>query len=389
MTSFALRPVLAKAGAGLFLAAVVGTAAWRVFSGGRPSAAGPSAGSVASAPDAAGHRHEALWWTPLPGGEAQCTLCPNACRLRDGRIGLCRVRQNIDGTLYSLSYGQVAAAHVDPVEKKPFYHVLPGSRAFSLATPGCNLRCLFCQNWEISQSHPWEVATRTVSPEEVVAAALQSGAESIAFTYSEPTVFYEYMLDIARLAQARGLKTLVVSAGFINPEPLRALLPHVDACKIDFKGFDPAFYENLTGGSREPVLEAMKIIRESGVWLEVVNLLVTGQNDGEDDVRALARWVRDNLGADVPLHFSRFHPMHKLANLPPTPVETVLRARRIALEEGLQYVYTGNIPSAEGDSTRSPRSGEIVIERKGYHVIRNRLANGVAPDGEPIPGVWK
>ena len=388
MTAFALRPVLTKVGAGLFLAAVVGMAAWLVFSGGGPSAAGPSAGSVASAPDAA-DRREALWWNSLPGGDVQCTLCPNACRLGDGQIGLCRVRQNIDGTLRSLSYGQVAAAHVDPVEKKPFYHVLPSSRAFSLATPGCNLRCLFCQNWEISQSYPWEVATRTVSPEEVVAAALQSGAESIAFTYSEPTIFYEYMLDIARLAQARGLKTLVVSAGFINPEPLRALLPHVDAYKIDFKGFDPAFYETLTGGSREPVLEAMKIIRESGVWLEVVNLLVTGHNDGEDDVRALARWVRDNLGADVPLHFSRFHPMHKLANLPPTPVETVLRARRIALDEGLRYVYTGNIPSAEGDSTRSPRSGEIVIERKGYHVIRNRLAGGVAPDGEPIPGVWK
>jgi len=389
MTAFALRPVLTKVGAGLFLAAVVGMAAWLVFSGGGPSAAGPSAGSGASAPDAAGSRHEALWWNSLPGGDVQCTLCPNACRLGNGRIGLCRVRQNIGGTLYSLSYGQVATAHVDPVEKKPFYHVLPGSRAFSLATPGCNLRCLFCQNWEISQSYPWEVATRTVSPEEVVAAALQSGAESIAFTYSEPTIFYEYMLDIARLAQARGLKTLVVSAGYINPEPLRALLPHVDAYKIDFKGFDPVFYENLTGGARDPVLESMKIIRESGVWLEVVNLLVTGQNDGEDDVRALARWVRDNLGTDVPLHFSRFHPMHKLANLPPTPVETVLRARRIALEEGLQYVYTGNIPSDEGDSTRSPRSGEIVIERKGYHVIRNRLVDGVAPDGDPIPGIWK
>ena len=197
------------------------------------------------------------------------------------------------------------------------------------------------------------------------------------------------MLDIAKLAREKGLKTLVVSAGYINPEPLKALLPFIDAYKVDFKAFNPEFYTNLTGGSRDPVLEAMKIIRASGVWLEIVNLLVTGQNDSEDEVRQLARWVKENLGDDVPLHFSRFHPMHKLQNLPPTPVETVLRARRIALAEGLKYVYTGNIPAAEGDSTRSPRSGQIVIERKGYFVLRNDLQDGVAPDGERIPGLWQ
>ncbi len=355
----------------------------------RPPAATAASGTATSpAPAADAAAHEALWWKPLPGGDVQCTLCPNFCRLAEGQIGLCRVRRNTGGKLETLSYGQLAAVHVDPVEKKPFFHVLPGSDAFSIATPGCNLRCLFCQNWRISQSFPWEFETQNQSPEAVVDAALRSGARSIAFTYSEPTIFYEYMLDIARLAQARGLKTLVVSAGYINPDPLRALLPHIDAYKIDFKAFSSEFYENLTGGRREPVLEAMKIIHDSGVWLEVVNLLVTGQNDSEEDVRKLARWVRENLGPDVPLHFSRFHPMHKLANLPPTPVERVVRAREIALEEGLRYVYTGNIPSTGGDSTWSPATGEPVIECRGFFVLTNRLQNGTAPDGTPIPGLW-
>lgn len=339
-------------------------------------------------PAAAG-LHEASWYEKLANKLVHCTLCPNACRIPDGKIGRCRVRKNIGGRLYTLAYGQLAAVHVDPVEKKPFYHVLPGSKAFSLATPGCNMRCLFCQNWEISQSFPWEIKTIPTSPEQVVEAALRSGAQSIAFTYSEPTIFYEYMLAIAKLAKARGLKTLVVSNGYINPEPLKELLPFIDAYKVDFKAFNPEFYTRLTGGSRDPVLQAMKIIRESGTWLEVVTLLVTGQNDSEEEVRQLARWIRENLGPDVPLHFSRFHPQHKLANLPPTPVETIIRARNIALEEGLNFVYTGNLPYAPGDSTRSPETGEVVIERKGWFVVRNDLVNGVTPAGEKIPGVWE
>jgi len=378
-----------KALAFLFMLAIVGLGALLIWSREGPSQAAAPVPSSPSNPDAAAGLHEAMWYERLAGDLVHCTLCPNNCRLPDGQIGLCRVRKNIGGKLYALSYGALAAAHVDPVEKKPFYHVLPGSRAYSIATPGCNLRCLFCQNWEISQAFPWQVRTTSASPQDVVADAVRSGSQSIAFTYSEPTIFYEYMLDIAKLAREKGLKTLVVSAGYINPEPLKALLPFIDAYKVDFKAFNPEFYTNLTGGSRDPVLEAMKIIRASGVWLEIVNLLVTGQNDSEDEVRQLARWVKENLGDDVPLHFSRFHPMHKLQNLPPTPVETVLRARRIALAEGLKYVYTGNIPAADGDSTRSPRSGQIVIERKGYFVLRNDLQDGVAPDGERIPGLWQ
>ena len=379
------RALLKKIGAFLFLLATVGSAVWWVVSRERLPCAEASAAPVATE----GSLHEAMWYEKLAGGMVHCTLCPNSCRLPEGKIGLCRVRKNVGGKLYSLSYGQLASAHVDPVEKKPFYHVLPGSKAFSLATPGCNMRCLFCQNWEISQAFPWEVRTTAATPEQVVAEALRSGAQSIAFTYSEPTIFYEYMLDIAKLAKAKGLKTLVISNGYICPGPLKELLPFIDAYKVDFKAFDPAFYAELTGGNRDAVLQTMKIIRASGVWLEVVNLLVTGKNDDEKQVRALARWVKENLGDDVPLHFSRFFPMHKLANLPPTPVETVLRAREIAMEEGLKYVYCGNIPSDAGDSTHSPKTGQIVIERQGYFVVRNDLVDGVAPDGEKIPGVWK
>ena len=367
----------------LFLFAIVGLAALLVWSRERSGVA------VSRTPGAASGLHEAAWYEKLAHNLVHCQLCPNSCRLAEGQIGLCRARKNVGGKLYSLVYGQIASAHVDPIEKKPFFHVLPGSQAFSLATPGCNMRCLFCQNWEISQAFPWEVETTVSTPEQVVEAALRSGARSIAFTYSEPTIFYEYMLAIAKLAKAKGLKTLVVSNGYVNPGPLEELLPFIDAYKVDFKAFDPKFYAAVTGGSRDPVLRTMKTIREQGVWLEIVNLLVPGQNDGEDQIRQLARWVKDNLGADVPLHFSRFHPMHKLSNLPPTPIEKVVRAREIALAEGLEFVYTGNIPVASGDSTYSPATGEIVIERKGYCVLRNVLANGITPAGEKIPGVWQ
>ena len=373
----------------LFLFAVVGSAALVIYSRERTATAEAALPLSVAAPADARGLQEAAWYEKLADGLVHCQLCPNSCRLPEGQIGLCRVRKNIGGTLYSLSYGQIAAVHVDPIEKKPFFHVLPGNQAFSLATPGCNMRCLFCQNWEISQAFPWEVSTTATAPEQVVEAALRSGAKAIAFTYSEPTIFYEYVRDIAKLAKAKGLKTLVVSNGYIQPEPLKALLPFIDAYKVDFKAFDPKFYAEMTGGSRDPVLQAMKTIHESGVWLEIVNLLVTGKNDGEEQVRALARWVKENLGPDVPLHFSRFHPMHKLSNLPPTPIENVVRAREIALAEGLKYVYTGNVPDSAGDSTYSPKTGQIAIERKGYFVVRNDLTGGLAPDGEKIPGIWQ
>ena len=368
----------------LFLVCIVGAAGWTVYSreqGGVGEAVPP--------PQAAGKGYRALYYEKLAGGMVHCLLCPNNCRLSEGQIGICRARKNVNGELVSLVYGQVASAHVDPIEKKPFFHVLPGSKAFSIATPGCNMRCLFCQNWEISQAFPGEVETQPMSPEQVVDEAIRSGCKSIAFTYTEPIIYYEYVLDIAKLAKQKGLKAVVVSNGYINPEPLRELLKYIDAYKVDFKAFSDPFYRELTGGSLDPVLQSMKIIRQQGVWLEIVNLLIPGKNDSDDEIRALAKWIHANLGDDVPLHFSRFHPMHKLLNLPPTPVEKVIRARQMAMEEGLKYVYTGNIAYPAGDSTYSPKTGAVVIERQGYFVVSDHLKNGMAPDGEKIPGIWE
>ncbi|MDE1920875.1 MAG: AmmeMemoRadiSam system radical SAM enzyme [Candidatus Omnitrophica bacterium] len=332
--------------------------------------------------------HEALYYSKLYGGLVQCKLCPNLCILAPGEYGICKARKNINGKLYSLVYGKIAAAHLDPIEKKPFFHVLPGAQAFSIATTGCNIQCLFCQNWEISQAFPFDVPTRSASPKQVVQEALASGARAIAFTYSEPVISYEYVLDIAKLAKQAGLKTLMVSNGYIEQKPLKRLLKYIDAFKVDFKGFDEKFYTRLTAGHLQPVLETMKTIHQSGVWLEIVTLLVTGQNDSDRQIRGLADWIKTNLGDDVPLHFSRFYPQYKLLNVPPTPPETVIRARDIAMQEGLKYVYTGNIDYPPGEITFCPESGEKVIVRRGMFTIYNGLVNGACSDGEKIPGIW-
>ncbi|MBF0569340.1 MAG: AmmeMemoRadiSam system radical SAM enzyme [Candidatus Omnitrophica bacterium] len=327
---------------------------------------------------------EALW-----GKMVRCRLCPNRCILSPGQFGACKARKNFNGRIYSLVYGKIAAAHTDPIEKKPFFHVLPGEKAFSIATTGCNLHCLFCQNWEISQVFPTEAPTQDASPEEVVRLAVASGAKAIAFTYTEPVIFFEYLIDIAKLAKKAGLKTLVVSNGYIEPEPLKEMLQYVDAYKVDFKAFDEKFYEKLTNGHLQPVLNTMKTIRESGVWLEIVTLLVPGENDGADKIRALARWIKENLGDEVPLHFSRFFPLYKLQNLPPAPEETVIRARKIAMEAGLKFVYTGNIADPDGEITFCPGSGEKIIIRQGMFTTFNGLRNGACSDGTKVPGVWK
>ena len=291
----------------------------------------------------------AKYFEELGGGLVRCGLCPNRCTLSHGQIGLCRARKNVSGKLYSLVYGNVASMHLDPIEKKPLFHFLPGSAAFSIATTGCNLQCKFCQNWQISQVFPWEAETIKMTPEEVVAAALKSGAKSIAYTYNEPTVFYEYLLDIAKLAHQKGLKNVVISSGYINPEPLKELLPYIDAYKIDFKGFSNKFYQEMTTTGRvESVLETMKIIKAHGVWLEIVNLVIPGVNDSEEEIKNLILWVRDNLGCQTPLHFTAFHPDYKLLNLPPTSLEVLKAARQMALDLGLRYVYTGNVYYPEG-----------------------------------------
>jgi len=330
---------------------------------------------------------EAWFYEKLDGGRVQCGLCPNRCILAEGQRGLCKVRENQNGQLVSLVYGQPVTIHVDPIEKKPFNHFLPGSTAYSLATGGCNLACKYCQNWDISQRFPEDLKSENLPPEKVVTEALKSGAQSIAYTYSEPMVFYEYLYDTARLAHEKGLKNVVVSSGYVNPEPLKKLLPLLDAIKIDLKGFDENFYQEIVGGHLQPVLDGLKIIKEQGTWLEIVNLLVPGKNDNPDEIKAMCQWILENLGPDVPLHFSRFHPDYKLQNVPATPEETLKNARQICLDVGLHYVYTGNIIDPEGQTTYCPTNRKAIIIRQGQTVLENHLDENLCD--VKIPGVWQ
>ncbi len=372
-----MKKTLRRIGSLLLISLIVGSAAWTVW---RKLGATP--------PDASG-QHRAMYYDKLKDNMVQCTLCPIRCILEPGQFGKCKARKNIRGDLYSMVYGKIGAAHVDPVEKKPFFHVLPGSKAFSIATAGCNMWCVFCQNWELSQAFPNQIAFTSMTPEEVVGQALRTGSRSIAFTYNEPVVNYEFMLETAKIARTKGIKSLVVSSGYIEDAPLRELLEVIDAYKVDFKAFNESFYQKLTGGHLADVLEVMKTVKRSGVWLEVLTLLVPGQNDSDDELRALAKWIHENLGDDVPLHFTRFFPQYKLRNLSPTPVETILRARQIAKTCGLHYVYTGNVAFPEGEATICPKSGEAVIRRAGHSVLSNQLKNGACSDGEKIPGIWQ
>jgi len=300
------------------------------------------------------------------------------------------VRENRGGKLYTLVYGNPCAVHNAPIEIKPFYHFLPGSRAYSIATAGCNLRCLYCQNWAISQRTPEQTQNLDLPPEAVVEEALREGTESLSFTYSEPTVFYEYMLDSARLGRARGLRSTVVSNGYINPEPLRELCQAVDAIKVDLKAFTPGFYEKICSGTLEPVLQTLRTIREEGVHLEIVNLVVPTLNDGEREQWEMVRWMVENLGPDVPLHFNRFYPQYQLTVLPPTPLETLERARAVAMDEEMHYVYIGNVGRHPTESTYCGHCGRLIIHRRGVAVLTNHIVGGkCAFCGAPIPGVWE
>lgn len=320
-----------------------------------------------------------------------CELCPFRCFLPEGSRGICRVRMNIGGKLKTLVYGQPVSVHIDPIEKKPVYHMFPGSRIFSLATVGCNLRCSFCQNWEISQCNPEEAkgAGQIMTPEEVVAAAIESGCKSIAYTYSEPVVFYEYVLDIAKLAKQKGLRNVLVTAGYINKEPLKKLAPYFDVIKIDLKGFNEQFYRKVVGGDLKYVLAALKELRDLGVFTEVVNLIVPSLNDDMKEIAKMCKWVYDNLGPDTPIFFSRFTPQYRLGNLPATPIETLENARRIAMDTGLRYVYLGNVPGHPGENTYCPGCGRVLIRRYGYDILENNIKNARCVFcGKEIPGIW-
>lgn len=334
-------------------------------------------------------KREALYYTKIDEETLQCDLCPRRCLLTNGMRGFCRVRQAEAGKLYTLVYGNPCSYHIDPIEKKPIYHLLPATSAFSVATAGCNLRCKFCQNWAISQRPPEETDNVQMSPQEVVELALKNNCSSIAYTYSEPIIFYEYMLDTAKLARLKGLKNVMVTAGYINEEPLRELCKYIDAANVDLKGFDEKYLRRVCGQELGPLLAALKIFKEEGVHLEITNLIVPTLNDDMQTIEKMCVWIRDNLGEETPLHFSRFTPMYKLKNLYLTPAATLEKAKQVAEKVGLKYVYIGNVPGHPAGKTFCPDCGALLIERIGYSVKQNNIVAGNCKFcGRPIPGIW-
>ena len=329
------------------------------------------------------------YFTPLDGGKIQCELCPKRCLVSKGKRGFCRVRENRGGKLYSLVYGNPCALHLDPIERKPFLHVLPGTNSLSIATAGCNFDCKFCQNWEIALAYPEEVYSYEIPPESVVKRAKQMRAQSVAYSYVEPTIFYEYMLEIGQLTGQAGLLNVIHTNGFINEDPLRNLCKVLDAAQVDLKGFTEGFYEDLCDGQLAPVLETLKTIKGEAVHLEITNLVIPTKNDAMSQVKEMCLWIRRELGPDTPVHFNRFYPLHKLKRLPSTPVSTLEKARAEALSCGLEYVYIGNVPGHKGWNTFCPRCKNMIIQRAGYMIGEVRIKGGKCGYcGKPIPGIW-
>ncbi len=319
----------------------------------------------------------------------KCLLCAHQCLIPEGERGRCRARMNVHGELRSLVYGRPIAEHVDPIEKKPFYHFLPGSQAYSLATSGCPLRCKFCQNWTISQARPEDYETAYCPAGAMANRAKGRSVPVVAFTYDEPTVFTEYLTDIARAARKLGLRSVLVSCGFMNEAPLTEMIDVLDGIKIDLKGFSPAFYREVSGAELAPVLRSIKQVARSGRHLEIVNLVVPTLNDSPAMLTELAKWIAGEAGPDVPVHFTRFHPDYQLQNLPPTPVATLERAREAAMKEGIHYAYVGNVPGHPGNNTYCPKCGKVCIARSGLFVTAITMKNGsCAACGTKIPGVW-
>ena len=333
---------------------------------------------------------EAQFYEKLPYKKIRCRLCPRECVIDDRERGYCGVRENHGGSYYTLVHSRVCAAHIDPIEKKPFFHFCPGSLAFSVATAGCNVNCKFCQNWDISQARPEQVRSTYLAPKELARLAQQYRCPAISYTYSEPVVFYEYMRDAADAGHDLGIKSVVVTGGYIQQEPLKKLCQGVDAIKVDLKSFSEKYYKEVVNGELKPVLDALVTMRKLGMWTEIVYLVVPTLNDTDAEFRALAQWVKSNMGVDVPLHFSRFHPEYLLKNLPPTPLETLERAKAIADAEGLHYVYLGNIPGHPAESTYCPKCRRIVIGRAGFTVKEMHLRKGKCEYcQQAIAGVWQ
>ena len=334
--------------------------------------------------------HEARYYLQTEEQRVQCQMCFRRCVVPEGGRGFCRNKVNIDGRYYTLVYGRPSALQIDPIEKEPSYHFWPGATIFCTGTASCNNRCKFCQNWHLSQRSFEEIDHRVISPENTVALAREMECDAVSFTYNEPTVFYEHMFDVAKTAKQAGMGALFHTNGWMNEEPLAALLEHMDAVTVDLKAFTPKFYREVSSSELEPVLRTLQQIHRSGVHLEIVNLMVTTLNDDMGDVRRMCKWIRDTLSDEVPLHFTRFFPAYELTSLPPTPVETLEDAVGIADEEGLQYVYIGNVPGHERNSTFCPGCGEKIIERVHFSVLALEVVKGeCAYCGHSIPGVWR
>jgi pyruvate formate lyase activating enzyme len=335
------------------------------------------------------YRREAMFQEETPRG-IMCRICPNECILKEGELSQCNNRIVHNSVLYTMAYGNPCSVNVDPVEKKPLYHFLPGSRAFSIATAGCNLACLNCQNWTISQTSPDKTRNYHLMPEDVVKQSISNKCRSIAYTYSEPVSFYEYAYETAIIAKEKGIKNIFKSNGYINPEPLKQLCTVLDGANIDLKSFNNNTYLKLTGGKLQPVLDSLKIYKDMGVWLEITYLIVPTWTDSTDEIADMCRWLSDNGFKETPIHFSRFYPVHKLEQLPPTPVEVLNKASRIALDEGLKYVYIGNVPGNELSDTRCPSCNTPVVTRQGYRITSYNITGGVCNNcGQPVDGVWE
>ena len=334
---------------------------------------------------------EAYIYNKLDNDKVQCNLCNHRCIIKNGGKGICKVRKNKGGTLISLVYDKIIAAHIDPIEKKPLFHFMPGSTSFSIATAGCNFRCRFCQNYEISQL-PTEynrITGEFISPDAIVAYAIKNGAKSISYTYTEPTVYFELALDTARIASKKGLKNVFVSNGYMTEECLKEIYPNLHAANVDLKAFSNKFYKDLCGAKLEPVLKTIEAMKEMGIWVEVTTLIIPGYNDSSDELKGIAKFLV-SIDPNIPWHVTRFYPTYQLNNVPPTPVSTLQKAREIGFNEGLRYVYTGNVPGEKGENTYCHNCKKMLIKRNGFYVSEYNIVDGKCPYcGNIAMGIWQ